>query len=93
MTNQISARYGAIELRSLYPTFALRGLILAATLHLAIIGIYYLRTSLTGNDDLQVPMIHIYLYDLEQPPSIKNTHGAPPLRLLRLALVRKTQSR
>ena len=80
MTNQISARYGAIELRSFYPTFALRGLILAATLHLAIIGTYYLGTSFTENDPPGV-IIHISPYTLEQPPSIKHTLASPAVTI------------
>jgi protein TonB len=80
MTNQISARYGAIELRSLYPTFALRGLILAATLHLAIIGTYYLATSFT-EDDPPGMIIHISPYTLEQPPSIKQTLAPPAVTI------------
>ena len=80
MTNQISARYGAIELRSLYPAFALRGLILAATLHLAIIGTYYLATSFT-EDDPPGMIIHISPYTLEQPPSIKQTLAPPAVTI------------
>ena len=73
MTNQISTRYGAIELRSLYPTFALRGLLLAAALHLAIIGIYYFGMSLTENEP-QIRVVHILsINELTQPPSIKPT--------------------
>jgi periplasmic protein TonB len=80
MTNHISARYGAIELRSLYPTFALRGLILAATIHLAIIGAYYLATSLKEDDPPGI-IIHISPYNLEQPPSIKETLSPPAVTI------------
>ena len=80
MTNQITSRYGAIELRSLYPTFALRGLIMAATLHLAIIGTYYLAMSLEENDP-PATTIHIYLNELGQPPSIKNTLAPPAVTI------------
>jgi len=76
MTNHISARYGAIELRSLYTTFALRGLMLAAILHLAVIGIFYLGTSFTVEDP-PLKTIHVFLGDIVQPTSIKNVFVPP----------------
>lgn len=76
MINHITSKYGAIELRSLYTTFALRGLLLAATLHLAIIGTYYFAASLQ-EDDPPVPTFHVFIDDLQQPPSIKNTLAPP----------------
>ncbi len=80
MTNQISARYGEIELRSLYPTFALRGLILAASLHLAIIGTYYLATALK-DDDPPAHTVRVTITDLQQPPSIKNILAPPAVTI------------
>ena len=80
MTKQFSSRYGAIELRSLYPTFALRGLLLAAALHLSVIGIYYCGLSLTGNEEL-VPVMHITFTDLGPPPSIKKTQVPPAVTI------------
>jgi TonB family protein len=77
MTTQTSLRYGAIELRSLYPTFALRGLFLAAALHLVIIGIYYFGMSLTEYEP-QIRVVRILsINELGQPPSTK-TALAPP---------------
>ena len=80
MTNQISARYGAIELRSLYPTFALRSLILAAILHLAIIGAYYCGLSLTKNEP-QTREIHVSINEIGQPPSIKKALTPPAVTI------------
>ena len=80
MTTQTLSRYGAIELRSLYPTFALRALILAATLHLAIIGTYYLAASLSEDDPPGI-IIHISPYNIEQPPSVKNILAPPAVTI------------
>ena len=80
MTNQIALRYGAIELRTLYPAFALRGLVLATILHLAIIGLYYCGLSL-GEDEKQEQVIHFIISDLGPPPSIKNTQVPPAIAI------------
>ena len=80
MTNQMTSRYGAIELRSLYPTFALRGLILAATLHLIIIGVYYCGLSLM-KDEPPAREFHISINEIGQPPSIKNTISPPAITI------------
>src|SRR5271157_1081409 len=80
MTNQITSRSGALELRSLYPTFALRGLLLAATLHLVVIGIYYFGLSLTV-DEPPLKIIHLSINEIGQPPSIKNTLAPPAVTI------------
>jgi protein TonB len=68
MTHQITARYGAIELRSLYPTFALRGLFFAALFHLVIIAGYYCAVWFAP-EETPPPLIHIDIMHLQPPPS------------------------
>ena len=80
MTNQIQARYGAIELRSLYPTFALRGLFFAAVLHLVIVASYYCA-GLFAQEEATPPVIHVDITRLGPPPSIKNTLAAPAVNV------------
>ncbi len=80
MTNQITSRYGAIELRSVYPIFALRGLLLAAILHLLVIGIYYFGLSLTVEEP-PLKIIHLSINEIGQPPSLKKNLAPPAVTI------------
>jgi len=80
MTNQISARYGAIELRSLYPTFALRGLFFAALLHLVIIAGYYCA-GLFAQEEAAPPVIYVDITRIGPPPSTKPAPSAPAVNV------------
>ena len=51
MTHQSALKYGAFELRALYPRFAFRALVIASIIHVSIIGSYYAATSLTGEEE------------------------------------------
>jgi len=78
MTNQVAFRYGALELRSLYPTFALRGIFLATALHVTIIGGYYFAESIKAEEPA-AKVVSITLNQLPQPPSITKTGAAPAI--------------
>lgn len=73
----LAAKYGAQELRGLYQKHAIRGLIVAAIIHFAAIGAYYLGVYLTREDE-PVYTVRILKYsDLGPPPSIQNSQAAP----------------
>lgn len=80
MRNQIAVRYGALELKDLYQTFALRGLIVATILHAAIIGGYYLWMSLQG-EEIQPPVIHLTISQIGPPPSTMPVQTTPSVSI------------
>lgn len=74
---ELSAKYGASELKRLYQKYAVRGLIAAVLIHLFAIGSYYFAIYLTTEDE-PVYTVRIMKYtDLGPPPSIMNSQAAP----------------
>lgn len=72
-----SAAYGMRELRGLYQKYATYALVFAISLHMLVIGVYYLVGYLTQEDEPTM-MVRITKYtDLGPPPSITNTETAP----------------
>jgi protein TonB len=68
---------GTQHLKSLYTKHLLRALIIATSLHLGVIGAYYLG-GILGEDDEALPMVRIMKYtDLGPPPSLTNADAAP----------------
>ena len=66
------ANYGAIELKKSYQLNLAKGLVLAAALHLAIIGSFMLYGYLTRINEEDIPVITIRsITDLAPPPSVQ----------------------
>ena len=80
MTNQAmvpSAHAGMQEIKAVYKKNLLKALIIAVSLHLLLIGIYYGR-NIFSQDDEHIMTVRIMKYtDLGPPPSITNTEAAP----------------
>ncbi|HTK81003.1 MAG TPA: TonB family protein [Bacteroidota bacterium] len=75
--HEARSHYGMRELKSLYQKYAMRALIGAIALHLAVVGGYYLSQVL-GSEDEPVLSVRIMKYsELGPPPSITNTEAAP----------------
>jgi len=73
------AQYGAPELKAVYQKYWLTGLGIAVTLHLLILGSYYL-VRLLNEDEAPVMMVKIMKYsDLGPPPSINAANTPPPI--------------
>ncbi len=81
MTQQVALKYGAFELRALYPKFALRALVIAGLIHVAVIVSYYVVASLTVEEDRSVFVHRSPTIVLNQPPSIGNSHAAPQVSI------------
>jgi protein TonB len=77
MTQQAALKYGAFELRALYPKFALRALVIAGLIHVAIIGSYYVVASLTDEEDRTIFIHRDGNVILSQPPSINKSQTVP----------------
>ncbi len=68
---------GMQEIKGVYKRNLLRALIIAASLHLMVIGVYYLAGYL-GEEEEPTMTVRIMKYtDLGPPPSITNTEAAP----------------
>lgn len=69
--------YGMRELRSLYQKYATWALVIAITMHLAVLGGYYL-SQILGEEEEPVLNVRIMKYsELGPPPSITNAEAAP----------------
>ncbi|HLB01106.1 MAG TPA: TonB family protein [Bacteroidota bacterium] len=72
-----SAHAGMQEIKAVYKKNLLKALIIAVSLHLLLIGIYYGR-NIFSQDDEHIMTVRIMKYtDLGPPPSITNTEAAP----------------
>lgn len=74
-------QYGFQELRRLYNRYASIALTLAVSLHLSIIGAYYLIEYLGEEEEPVYTMRVVKLSELGPPPSITNTETAPQLAI------------
>jgi protein TonB len=75
--HEARSHYGMRELKGVYQKYAMRALIGAIALHLAIVGGYYLSQVL-GSEEEPVLSVRIMKYsELGPPPSITNTEAAP----------------
>lgn len=73
------AQYGAVELKAVYQKYWFTGLGIAVTLHLLLVGSYYLVGLLT-EEEAPVMMVRIMKYsDLGPPPSINAANTPPPI--------------
>jgi len=81
MTQQAALKYGAFELRALYPKFALRALVIAGLIHVAVIGSYYGIAALTYEEDRIVYVHARSNVILSQPPSSNNFHTVPRISI------------
>ena len=74
-----NVKYGALELRTLYQKYATRAMIVAASLHLGVIGIYY-AVQYFSEEDEPVYNVRIRKYsELGPPPSLQNSQAAPAI--------------
>jgi protein TonB len=75
------AQYGAAELKRVYQKYWLIGLAIAVTIHLVIVGSYYL-IGLLSEEEPPMVMVRIMKYsDLGPPPSITSANTPPPVAL------------
>jgi protein TonB len=81
MTHQAASKYGAFELRALYPKFALRALVIAGLIHVSVIGSSYVVASLTVEEDRTIFVHRDTNIILNQPPSDRNSHTAPQVSI------------
>lgn len=82
MTKTAAAlHYGMQELRALSGRYSGLALLIAVTIHLSIIGGYYLAEYLGQDDEPIYTMRVVKLSELGPPPSITNTEAAPPLAI------------
>ncbi len=82
MTKTAAAlHYGMQELRALSGRYSGLALLIAVTIHLSIIGGYYLGEYLGQDDEPIYTMRVVKLSELGPPPSITNTEAAPPLAI------------
>ena len=77
MTQQADVKYGAFELRDLYQRFALRALVIAGLIHVAVIGSYYAVASLTAEEEPTFIVHRRPNVILNQPPSNNPTQTVP----------------
>lgn len=77
MTQQVALKYGASELRALYQKFALRALITAGLIHVALIGSYYVAESLFAEEDRTYFITRDRSFLLSQPPSNNPSQTVP----------------
>lgn len=73
--------YGMQELRALSGRYSGLALLIAVTIHLSIIGAYYLGEYLGKDEEPIYTMRVVKLSELGPPPSITNTEAAPPLAI------------
>jgi len=80
MTGPLPPRYGAIELQSTYQRNWALGLAIATSIHIALIGSYYV-IGLTRAEE--IPRVHIPIIytQLGPPPSITNFNLPPPVAM------------
>lgn len=76
-----TVNYGFRELRRLYNKYASIALTIAVSLHLSVIGAYYLIEYLGEEEEPVYTMRVIKLSELGPPPSITNTETAPQLAI------------
>ena len=81
MTTQIALHYGAAELRASYEKYALRGLMVAIMVHIALIGSYYLVGMLTAETEPHRTVTWIPYNQIEPPPSIHNSQAPPAVSI------------
>ena len=81
MTQQAALKYGAFELRTLYPKFALRALVIAGLIHVVIIGSYYSIASLTAEEDRIIYIHRDANVILPQPPPLSNSRTLPQVSI------------
>ena len=81
MTQQAALKYGAFELKALYPKFALRALVIAGLIHVAVIGSYYVVASLTDEEDRTIFIHRDRDVILSQPPSINKSQTVPKVSI------------
>jgi hypothetical protein len=77
MTQQAALKYGAFELRALYPKYALRALIIAGMIHVAAIGSFYLVAALTVEEARIIHVRRDTNIILPQPPPFRPTQTVP----------------
>ena len=66
-----NSKYGAFELKKLYPRNFGMGLLIAVLIHLFLIGAYIFIQSITKNDDNNIETVRILKYsELGPPPSL-----------------------
>jgi TonB family protein len=82
MTQQPALKYGAFELRALYPKFALRALAIAGLIHVAVIGSYYVVAALTVEEDRTFFIHRIPGVVLSQPPSNNRSQTVPKISIV-----------
>lgn len=76
---QHGAQYGAIELKSTYQKYWLIGLAIAVTIHLVVVGTYFV-VELLGAEEPPPMMVRIMKYsDLGPPPSMSSANTPPPI--------------
>lgn len=72
-----TSHVGTQALKALYTKHLRTALIIATSLHLSVIGVYYLA-GILGEEDEPVVTVRIMKYtDLGPPPSLQNTEAAP----------------
>lgn len=81
MTQHAALKYGAFELRDLYPKFALRALVIAGLIHVAVIGSYYVVASLTDEEVRTIFVHRDTNVVLNQPPSINKSQTVPKVSI------------
>lgn len=73
-----SAPYGAVELKQVYQKYWSIALGIAITIHLVIVGGYYLLEILRAEEPPPINVRILKYSDLGPPPSITNTNIPPP---------------
>jgi protein TonB len=76
-----TVHYGMQELRALYGRYSILAVVIAALLHLSIIGSYYLAEYLAAEEEPVYVLRTIKLSDLGPPPSITNTESQPQIQV------------
>jgi protein TonB len=76
--SNVSAPYGVLELRKLYPKNVVRALIIAAVVHFAAIGSYFVIQWLHSEDEpIYSARVVMKYSDLGPPPSLTSSAAAP----------------
>ena len=81
MTTQLALQYGADELRASYEQYALRGLMVAVMVHIALIGAYYAFGMLTTEVEPHRTMKWIPYNEIGAPPSVHNSQVPPAVSI------------
>lgn len=74
-----SQKYGAVELKAVYQKYWLRGLLIAAAIHVVLVGSYYLAQVLQEEEPPPINVRIMKYSDLGPPPSINNANIPPPV--------------